>query len=87
MLIVEVLSPSTAQDDKSTKFMQYPTIESLTDYLLVDSNEVAVLHYRKDAELWTPRLFQQASDEVELSALGLAIPLAEIYLDSGLLPS
>lgn len=36
---------------------------------------------------WTPRLFQQASDEVELSALGIAIPLAEIYLDSGLLPT
>ncbi len=49
-------------------------------------NEVAVLHYRKDAEIWTPRLFEQASDEVELSALGIALPLAEIYLDSGLLP-
>ncbi|MFP4062608.1 MAG: Uma2 family endonuclease [Halochromatium sp.] len=85
VLIVEILSSSTAQDDKSTKFMQYQTIESLTDYLLVDSNEVAALHYRKEGQVWIPRLFEQTSDEVELSALGIAISLAEIYLDSGLL--
>jgi Uma2 family endonuclease len=86
VLIVEILSPSTAQDDKGTKFMQYQTIESLTDYLLVDSSECAVLHYRKEPEVWTPRLYEQASDEVELPGLGIALPLAEIYLDTGLLP-
>ncbi len=85
-LIVEVLSPSSARDDKGTKFMQYQTIESLTDYLLIDSTEVAVLHYRKAGEVWTPRLFEQASDEVGLPELGIALPLAEIYLDIGLLP-
>lgn len=83
VLIVEILSPSTALDDKGTKFMQYQTIESLTDYLLVDSSEVAVRHYRKEGEIWTP---QQASDAVELPGLDIALPLAEIYLDTGLLP-
>ncbi|NEX15964.1 MAG: Uma2 family endonuclease [Halochromatium sp.] len=87
VLIVEILSPSTAQDDKGTKFMQYQTIESLTDYLLVDSSEVAVLHYRKEGEVWTPQLFEQASDSIKLSGLDVALPLAEIYLDTGLLPS
>lgn len=86
-LIVEILSPSTAQDDKGTKFMQYQTIESLTDYLLVDSSEVAVLHYRKESEVWTPRLYDQASDRVELSGLNIALPVTEIYLDTGLLTS
>jgi len=86
VLIVEILSPSTAQDDKGTKFMQYQTIDSLTDYLLVDSSEVAVLHYRKQGEVWTPRLFEQASDSIELSGLGIALSLAEIYLETGLLP-
>lgn len=85
VLIVEILSPSTAQDDKGAKFMQYQTIESLSHYLLVDSSEVAVLHYRKDSEVWTPRLFDRANDEVELSGLGIVLPLAEIYLDTGLL--
>jgi Uma2 family endonuclease len=90
VLIVEVLSPSSAQDDKGAKFMQYQTIASLTDYLLVDSGEIAVLHYRKTGEVWTPRLFAEPSDEVTLPGLGagqgIALPLAEIYLDAGLAP-
>ena len=65
--------------------MQYQTIASFTDYVLVDSCEIAVLHYRKAGEVWTPRLFEQASDEVELPGLSISVPLAEIYLDSGLL--
>jgi Uma2 family endonuclease len=87
LLIVEILSPSMAQDDKGTKFMQYQTNESLTDYLLVDSSEVAVLHYRKEGEVWTPQLFEQPGDSIDLSGLGIALPLAEIYLDTGLLTS
>lgn len=85
VLIVEVMSPRSAQDDKGTKFMQYQTVASLTDYLLVDSGEAAVLHYRKSGEVWTPRLFAQATDEIDLPGLGITLPLAEVYLDSGLL--
>jgi Uma2 family endonuclease len=69
LLIVEVLSPSSAEDDKGTKFMQYQTIESLQDYLLVDSTAVTVLHYRRTDEIWTPRLFEQPGDQVELPGL------------------
>jgi Uma2 family endonuclease len=86
VLIVEVLSPSSARDDKGTKFMQYQTIPSLTEYLLVDSSEIAELHYRKDGEVWTPRLFAEAADEVSLADLRIALPVTEIYLDAGLLP-
>jgi hypothetical protein len=46
----------------------------------------AAPHYRKDGEVWTPRLFAEPGDEVPLPALHVALPLAEIYLDAGLLP-
>jgi Uma2 family endonuclease len=85
VLVVEVLSPTSAQDDRGTKFMQYQTIDSLQDYLLVDSTARAVLHYRKQGEIWVPRLFERAEDSVDLSGLGVALPLAEVYLDTGLL--
>ncbi len=85
-LIVEVLSPSTAGDDRGSKFMQYQTIESLAGYLLVDSTAVAVLHYRKAGEVWTPRLYERFEETLDLPELGIALPLAEIYLDTGLLP-
>jgi Uma2 family endonuclease len=112
VLIVEVLSTTTAADDRGAKFMQYQTIATLTDYLLVDSNAVSVLHFRKEGAreqgaVWTPRLYQvtgaatpdgnppdgpppdggnkTAQAAVALPNLGISLPLAEIYLDTGLL--
>jgi Uma2 family endonuclease len=87
VLIVEVLSPRTAQDDRGVKFMQYQTIETLSGYLLVDSTASAVLHYRKEGEVWVPRRYESPGELVELPELGIALPLAEIYLDTGLLPA
>jgi hypothetical protein len=63
-----------------------PGVAERRRYLLIDSTEIAVLQCRKAGEVWTPRLFEQASDEVGLPGLGIALPLAEIYLDIGLLP-
>jgi len=83
VLVVEVLSPSTAQDDKGVKFFQYQTIASLTDYLLVDSTEVGVLHYSKQRGLWQPQLIEQLDEVLPIANLGIEIPLDEIYLDSG----
>ena len=83
LLIVEIMSPSSANDDRGTKFMQYQTIDSLTDYLLVDSRTVSVLHYRKQGELWQPEPFESLDDSIEIAALNLHLPLSEIYLDSG----
>jgi len=83
VLIIEVLSPSTAQDDRGAKFLQYQTIETLTDYVLVDSTAVAVLHYRRHGNWWLPLLIEDPDGTLTLDALGIALPLAAIYLDSG----
>jgi len=85
VLIIEVLSPSSAQDDKGAKFMQYQTIETLGDYLLIDSSAVAVMHFRRQGEVWTPQLLEEVDDEVRLPGLGIALPLWELYLDTGLI--
>lgn len=85
VLIVEVLSPSTAQDDRGCKFMQYQSIDSLAGYLLVDSTAVAVRHFRKEGEVWVSRLYERPGESIELPELGIALPLAEVYLDTGLL--
>ena len=84
LLVVEVLSPSTARDDRGAKFLQYQTIASLTDYLLVDSTEVGVLHYAKQHGLWQPQLLEHIQDVLPLASLGIELPLDEIYLGSGI---
>jgi Uma2 family endonuclease len=84
VLVAEVTSRSTAQDDRGPKFLQYQTIDTLTDYVLVDSTEIAVLHYRKRADHWQPTLLEHSDEALTLERLGIAVPLAEIYLDAGL---
>jgi Uma2 family endonuclease len=84
VLVAEVTSQSTAQDDQGPKFLQYQTIDTLTDYVLIDSTEVAVLHYRKQAKQWQPTLLDRLDEALTLEQIGIAVPVAEIYLDSGL---
>jgi Uma2 family endonuclease len=84
VLVAEVTSRSTAQDDRGPKFLQYQTIDTLTDYVLVDSTEIAVLHYRRRADHWQPTLLEHPDEALTLERLGIAVPLAEIYLDAGL---
>lgn len=36
--------------------------------------------------MWIPRLLEQTSDAIDQPGLGIALPLAEIYLDTGLMP-
>ena len=52
-LIVEVLSPSTEKLDRREKRLNYQTLASLQDYLLVRQDRAEVdLYHRDDSGLW-----------------------------------
>ena len=80
-LIVEVLSDSTAALDRGRKFQLYQTLPSLRYYLLLDSQQVRaeLLAREPDADIWTLRTAEGLDVSLELPALGIALPLAEIY--------
>jgi Uma2 family endonuclease len=81
IIIVEVLSPSTREHDRIEKFALYRQIESLREYLLVDSERtvVSVLRREPDSGKWTIEILNDPADAVRLEAVGMEIPLAEIY--------
>lgn len=81
-LLVEVLSPSTQAFDVGLKFTYYKSIESFTEYLLVDQNEPRVVLYTKqNAEVWLHREYNSLRDVIYLSSLDCEMSVAEIYLD------
>ncbi len=47
VLVVEVLSDSTEKTDRGEKLLEYQTIPSLTDYLLVSQRAPLVEHYAR----------------------------------------
>ena len=85
VLVVEVMSPRTAENDRGAKFLQYQTIKTLRDYVLIDSTEIAVLHYRRQPSCWEPRLLDRLDAELILDQPAVSVSLAEIYLDTGII--
>lgn len=79
-VIVEVLSPSTQSVDIGEKFDEYKQIPTLTDYVLVAQNRMFMTHYvRQSAVHWTLMDYEQPSNVLTFSTLGVSISLAEIY--------
>lgn len=81
LLLVEILSASTAAFDRDEKFRAYRRIASLRHFLLVASEEVRVEHYeRLPGGVWA--LVGEYEDrEVALALTDpeVTLPLAEIY--------
>ncbi|CAN5306012.1 Uma2 family endonuclease [soil metagenome] len=81
-LIVEVLSPSTADFDLSDKFTYYKLIESFTEYLLIAQDRPHVILYTKQsADAWLQREYNDLNNKIYLSSVDCEIAVAEIYLD------
>lgn len=76
-LIVEILSPSTAQTDKREKKENYLTLDSLEAYLLVDSESRLVEGYFRTPEGWAKKSWSQG--EVELPCPGATLNLEGLY--------
>ncbi len=79
-LIVEVLSPSTADYDRGTKFMLYRSIPSLQHYLLVDSRSYLVEKFSKNPNgTWVLTEIKDINAILTFSNLDLELALADMY--------
>jgi len=79
-LLIEVLSPSTGQHDRSNKFMLYRQVESLKQYLMIDSGSIHAELYTRDVlERWIFTETRDLTAVLDLSSIGCAVPLAEVY--------
>lgn len=79
-LIVEVLSPSTEAFDKGDKFDHYRSIESFREYVLVWQDKRRVSRYTKsDKNSWILTDFIGDEALIELSSIGCALSMADIY--------
>lgn len=79
---IEVLSPSTESYDRGEKFAHYRRVASLQEYVLVAQERMQVERYARTepgADSWTFTALSEPGERLELSALGCAVPLREIY--------
>jgi Uma2 family endonuclease len=80
-VIVEVLSPSTEACDRGRKFGLYRKIESLSAYLMVDSEQIsAELWTRQPDNLWKLTIEAiRLEDTIEIESIGCRLKLADLY--------
>ncbi len=80
VVIIEVLSPSTRNDDRGKKFTLYRSIPCLQDYILVEPEQYLVEHFRKiDHGDWVFHEYLQISDQVQITAIDQPLSLSDIY--------
>lgn len=86
-LLLEVLSPETADFDRAVKFNQYRQLPSLRHYLLVSQKTWLVEWYRlTEHGVWAHTALADADDAVAIPELGLTLTLAEVYEEAGMAP-
>lgn len=78
-LIVEVLSPGTADKDRGDKFRDYQQIPTLQEYLLINSEKISAECYRRgEGRMWLYYPYS-TGDEVTLDSLGFRIAIEQLY--------
>ena len=79
-VIFEVLSPSTEGFDRGDKFTRYRKLETLTDYVLVASEQMGVEHFVRGIDgAWTFKAYDQPEERLVLASVDCDVMLAEIY--------
>ena len=80
----EVLSPSTADHDLRWKRKAYADLPSLAHYVVIAQDAVEVVIYSRAAN-WAESRLESADASLDLPAVGLRLPLAQIYWQTGLI--
>ncbi|MCW9680284.1 Uma2 family endonuclease, partial [Dolichospermum planctonicum UHCC 0167] len=81
-LIIEVLSPSTETIDRREKLLNYRSLASLKEYVLISQDQVKVEVYRQDEKRnWTIQTLINRDDKLHLDSVGLILEMTDIYED------
>ncbi len=79
IVVFEVLSPSTEAFDRGEKLRSYRACPSLQAVLLISQDQPVIdVVLRQSADIWTVKDYH-SDDEIVLDAIGVTLPVAEIY--------
>lgn len=81
-LIVEVLSDSTEAFDRGDKFADYQTLDSLQEYVLINTRHQRIECFRRNAAgLWVLQYYTPDAGSFSLDSVDFTATLAALYED------
>lgn len=79
-VLIEVLSPSTADYDRGGKFKLYRDIPRLKEYILISSTEILIEKYEKQQDgSWVLHEYKNATDLFTISTIALQVQVDRFY--------
>lgn len=79
VVVLEVLSPSTARLDRIIKAREYGAVPSIRRYVLLEQDSAGATVFAKDAdEQWRASMLTD-DDRLELPEIGVAFRLGDVY--------
>ncbi|HYH20916.1 MAG TPA: Uma2 family endonuclease [Azospirillum sp.] len=79
VVIIEVLSRTTADFDRGGKWVAYQSIPSLQHYLLVSQDEPRVDVFSRDGSGWRLEVFTGPDTNIPLPAIDCTLAMADVY--------
>ncbi len=80
VVIFEILSASTKDYDRGSKFTAYRNIASLKEYVLIDQYSVFVEHFfKKEKDEWGLKIYKNIADQLNISSIDAVLPLVSVY--------
>jgi Uma2 family endonuclease len=80
LMIVEVLSKSTENYDRTNKFRFYRSIPTVQEYIMIDQYEYLVEQFYKNADgQWVLTEYESIDAALSLNSIEFQIPLSDIY--------
>lgn len=80
LLITEVLSESTRNYDRSEKFVNYRSLPSFQEYLLIEQDRVQIeQHIKQDDHHWLLILHDDINGKIALGSVGVEVAIADLY--------
>lgn len=84
-LVIEILSNSTEAFDRGDKFIDYQTLETLQEYILINTKQKRVESFQRNSEdNWLLNFYHAENELLHLKTLDFNISLSTIYEDVNL---
>jgi Uma2 family endonuclease len=78
-VIIEVMSPSTKGYDMAFKYHYYKQIQSLKEYVLIDSTQIYTQINSRNGDQWSSVINEDTNGSLCIKTIGLEMSFKDIY--------
>ncbi len=86
VVLIEVLSDRTRAYDRGEKLRRYQSIPSLKHVLLIEPDGADVEVWTRGPSGWSRRVYVEVSAVVDLPAIDVELPVADLYAEASRFP-